>query len=451
MPDALCRVSIHYAPSADGTRPATVDLALPAVMAVGELLPSIVDAVGLGGEMLRNWRLSRIGGPTLDESMTLAQNAIHDGDALFLGTSAVPEPRIYDQNRTAALAAGMPGTRFPSRLRSAGCLCGALLGTSVLAWAGLGTHGAGRIAPAAVAVAAVVAAVAAAHRLRLAPIIVATLHLTAVLQVTVLGFLIVPAGPAAANFFLAAAAAASAGAVLLRAYADDTSAGAIILTAVVTFAVTVSAAMGGAVMWPLTLPALGAILATLGLGVLSVAPRLSIALADLTPSIPDLDAEPEESPRDRDELRAAHGHRTLTGLVTGCCGAVALGVLLVAAGARNPVTPAAIAFTAAIGVALALRARSYAASHCRAALTAAGLIGMAATFVLIAAWLPSHANWLGAAAVGAGLAALVPTAAAGPAALRAVDALEYGALAVVVPLTCWLAGIFDLVRSLSLP
>jgi hypothetical protein len=42
-------------------------------------------------------------------------------------------------------------------------------------------------------------------------------------------------------------------------------------------------------------------------------------------------------------------------------------------------------------------------------------------------------------------------AAANPLARRAIDIAEYLALAAVVPLACWVAGLYGLIRGLSLP
>jgi hypothetical protein len=55
---------------------------------------------------------------------------------------------------------------------------------------------------------------------------------------------------------------------------------------------------------------------------------------------------------------------------------------------------------------------------------------------------------VGALATLAGLALPAPVGVAGPLAIRVVDALEYLALAAIVPLTGWLTGVFELVGYL---
>lgn len=450
MPDPLCRVSIHWVDDTED-RPATVDLALPTALAIGALMPSIVDALGAGGDALRRWRLIRIGGSSLNESTTLAQNDIQDGELLLLTAATVPAPRCHGQSVTTALTVeGQPTGRQATLLRSAACLWSALLGASAVGCAALGGHAGSGIAATAMAVVATLVAAFAAHRLRSGAPLVTTLKVSVVMQATVLGFLVVPGGPSAANVFLAAVAGASAGAVLLRMSGYDAALGTVTLTAVLTFTVTVAIATAGAVLWPLTMQAVGAMMSAVALGILSAAPRLSIAMAGLTPGMPGQDEDLDIESTHGDDVRVARGHRSLTGLVIGCSAAAALGTLLIAAGGRHPVTPVAIAFTVAVGLALALRSRSYASGSCRTALLAGGFAGLTAAFTLVVVGWPSHGTWTGIAVVIIGLAALTPEATVGPATLRAVDTLEYAALALVAPLACWLAGAFDLVRSLSL-
>ncbi|OBC08056.1 type VII secretion integral membrane protein EccD [Mycobacterium sp. 852013-50091_SCH5140682] len=439
MPNALCRVAIHCElPGAD--EPATVDLSLPSSMTVGQLIPAIADAVGAGTGP-RRWSLSRVGGPALDESMSLSQQDIRDGDLLLLCAAAVPKPRPRDPSLIGALAEAIPDPQHPA-LRPVGCLGAVLVGAMTL----VAADGVGRLATAAALTVAVTCAALAARRVRCGPHSVVALDMCAVLQAAVLGFLVVPGGPAAANVFLAAVASASVGAVLLRVTDGST----VILIAVVAATATVGVISGVGVIWPMSTAALGAVVATAALGGLTASPRLSIALAGLTPALPGDDDEPDGNVAGR----VLRGHRTLTGLVAGFSAAAGLGTMVVGVGAGPAVTPAAVAFTAAVGVALMLRARSYASGPCRIALAVAGFAATTALFVLIVAWSPESAHWAAGIAVSAGLAALTPrmaTLAAGHRATRVLDAVEYLALASVVPLACWLAGLFDLARGLNLP
>ena len=66
---------------------------------------------------------------------------------------------------------------------------------------------------------------------------------------------------------------------------------------------------------------------------------------------------------------------------------------------------------------------------------------------------PRQADWATVMTVIAGVGALrvVFDAPISPVARRSVELLEYLALATVVPLACWVADLYGVVRGLSLP
>ncbi len=137
-------------------------------------------------------------------------------------------------------------------------------------------------------------------------------------------------------------------------------------------------------------------------------------------------------------------------LVAGCSAAAALGTTVLALTGAQRVTAVEVVFAAVVGVALLLRARTYASGHCRTATAICGFLSLTAAFALMVAWDPTRGSWAGILAVSAGMAALWPVTVQSPMAERLADAVEYSALAAVVPLACWLAGVFDLVRDLGL-
>jgi type VII secretion integral membrane protein EccD len=155
------------------------------------------------------------------------------------------------------------------------------------------------------------------------------------------------------------------------------------------------------------------------------------------------------------DRRAARGRWLLTALVTGASGSALAGVLLVAVGgaAVGAPWPVDAGFCGAVGVALLLRSRSHADGWCRTALTTCGMGCLTAAFTGVSAAMPGQAFWIAVSTVAAGSVALSPAArsAAGPVAARAVDALEYIALTAVVPLACWIAGVFAAIRGWHLP
>jgi len=237
---------------------------------------------------------------------------------------------------------------------------------------------------------------------------------------------------------LAAAVACTASILLLRV----TRCGAICLTALATSAALTSAAAACGVVWTLSVTTTGAALSTLSLGAVAVAARLSIATAGLAHADDDL---AELTPR------AIAAHESLTGLVIGSAAAAALGAVLVAPGiATNPV---AALFAAVVGLVLVLRARTHIGVHRRAALALAGMTAIVAGCAGVVISAPGQANWVVLAATAVGLTTLGRGVGVtkSPLAGRAVDVVEYIALAAVLPLACWVGGVYGLVRGLSLP
>ncbi len=86
---------------------------------------------------------------------------------------------------------------------------------------------------------------------------------------------------------------------------------------------------------------------------------------------------------------------------------------------------------------------------------AAGLISSTAAFTLAALSGPGHAPWVGLIAVILGASALCLTGAGfeerlSPFARRGIEVVDYLALAAVVPLACWVGGLFSFARDLTL-
>ncbi|HEX7826128.1 MAG TPA: type VII secretion integral membrane protein EccD, partial [Mycobacterium sp.] len=184
----------------------------------------------------------------------------------------------------------------------------------------------------------------------------------------------------------------------------------------------------------------GAILTVSALGVLALSGRTSILLSGLTT---DQHAEIEE--------RAIRGHATLTGLVGGCTGAAALGTVLVAVGCQRygaPSLPGA-AFAAVTAAVLLLRVRTHVDDARRRSLAIGGLIGISAAIAIAVMAHPDQVGWAGAALIAIGLVSVRPPRLNAPA-VRAVEILEYAALVAVMPLACWVGGVYAMVRGTSL-
>jgi type VII secretion integral membrane protein EccD len=361
---------------------------------------------------------------------------------------AVPAPTWLAGEPWHALVDTADAGRAPTRTLKAGTgLCAAILGATGLLWSGLVTHvGSHAVTAGVIAAGAAIAAVIA-RRANVDPVLCLMASVIAVAYAAAAGCLAVPGGPSTANFLLGAAAAGSTSILLLRV----TRCGAICLSAIATSAGLTGVVLAGGVVWTLPVSTSGAAFATLSLGVLGLAPRLSIAAAGLTP---DLSGPDERTEHDSAQaVRASIAQRSLSGLVFGSTGAAVLGVVLAAAACARDCWPKGAAFAAAVGLALVLRARTHVDTHRRSALIAGGLTAIAAGCAAIAVSVPAQANWVCIliAAASAAILAGGPGASTNPLAHRSVEVLEYVTLAAVVPLACWVSGVYGLVRGLSLP
>jgi type VII secretion integral membrane protein EccD len=433
MPNSVCRLAVQHGPD-------TVELALPSHAPVGLLMSSVVDLVNpdtAAADEGLQWHLSRIGRGRLDETISLHDNAVHDGEVLLLSTAPTPAPVRLPDDPWQALVETRDRRSAPRHIVAATCLGTVMLGAAMLTWAGIVTRATGDVVTAgAIAATAAIAAVAV-RRAHPDPIVVTTLSVIAVAYGAIAGFLAVPAGTSTANALLAAAVAFATSIVLLRV----TRCGAVCLTALATAAAVTTAATACAVAWALPIATTGAVLATMAFGALGAAARLSIAIAGLAHADDELT---ELTPQ------AIAAHESLTGLITGCAVAASLGAVLV--GSRVPTNASAALFMAVVGLALVLRARSHIDRYRRTALVAAGVAAMASSCAAIVISAPEQANWVSVAALVAAMGMLGRGfgASGNVLARRALDVLESVALAAVLPLACWVGNLYGLVRGLSL-
>jgi type VII secretion integral membrane protein EccD len=426
MPDSMCRLAVQHGPD-------TVELALPRDAPVALLLPSIVDLVKpdmATADQGLQWHLSRVGRGRLDEAISLYDNAVRDGDLLFLTTAPTPTPvRVPDDPWQAVVEQCNTG-RMPQQAIAATCLGASMLGAAVLTWSG-------NVATASVIAATAAIATVAARRTHPDRNVLVTLSVIAVMFGAIAGFLAVPDGPSTANALLAAAVAFAMSIILHRV----TRCGAVCLTAAATSAGLTAAATVCGVAWNLALETAGAVLATLALGALGLSARLAIATAGLAYEDDDFaDSTPQ----------AMAAHQSLTGLVTGSAAAAAFGAALVAAGAPSDLK--AVLFTAVVGFVMVMRARTHIDMWRRATLIAAGMTAMAISCAAFVVYHPGQANWAGLVAVATGIGVLGRGFGATESLLarRTFDVLEYVVLAAVLPLACWVGDLYGLVRGLSL-
>lgn len=454
----LCRVTVrtHLLDTS-----AAVDLALPARMELGEMMPSVVDLVG--GQpnagptgFAACWTLSRLGGSVLDESMTLDESGVRDGDHLLLSTE-VPAPApdfndlsgyVVDASASADRYAG-----WSQRLGFLAWVWSAGLGAATLVWPNHVAQGNRAVTAAIVAVAAIVATVVASH-IDVEPLVTVSLGTTAVVFGALAGYLTVPGGPMPPNLFLAAAICSAVSTVLIHA----TFRGSTLFIAITTLSMIVAVVAASATLWPIPTATLGAALASVSLAMLSVAAKVSVFVTGLSPRMPtaaDALGDDEPVPATVGLLRAQRGHQVLTGLLTGFSLSAALGAVTVIADLPGESAWNRIAFAGVVSIALIIRADQQRGTIRSIAVLLAGLISATATFTSAVIAAPQHAIWFCVIAVAAGSIALYLTRAdlgsrLSPFTRRGFEATEYLVLAAVVPMACWASGVFGLVRGLSL-
>lgn len=410
-------------------------------MPVGMLMPSIVDLVHRGPIAVneaRHWHLSRVGEAWLDAAASLHDNAIRDGDLLLLTTTATPSPVLIEGETWHTVSAAAHTGHMPPRATAAAAsVCAALLGAAALVWSGTIVHATGQVVTGgALAGAAAVGAVAM-RRANADPILCATLSVIAVVFAAATGSLAVPGSLSTANALLAAAVACMMSTLLLRV----TRCGAICLTSVATFSALTCVTSACSVAWTLPTTTTGAVLSVLSLGTLGFAAKVSIAAAGLTPALSSSNE------------RAVAAHHTLTGLVVGSSGATVLGAVFVAMGSDDRPWPPGAIFAAVVGLVMVLRARTHIDAHRRIALVVGGIATISSGTALVVVSAPEQANWIAlvVTAIGVGFLGGLFGATVNPLARRAVDVVEYLSLVTVAPLACWAAGLYGIIRGLSLP
>lgn len=441
----------------------SVDLALPAAVPIASLMPPIVDILATEyrhrGEPVPAWhRLSLPGDAALDVSKTLAQLGIRDGSTLVLTgpSTELTAPRFDDVAEAVSMSlaeTARPWTRRATRLTGAivaSWLAGA--GALVLIRTAFDTADARRVSTAGVAAAIgciALLASAVAYRGFRDAIAGLTLGLLASGFAALTGLLAVPGGPGAPNALLAAMAAAATSAIAVRV----TGCGSTVFIALSCFAmVAAAAALVGAVTAE-SPQAIAAASAAISLALIELSARVSILLAGLSP---EGDAE-EPADSHRLKAKALRAHSLLTSLVAAFAAAAALGAIGTAAAAHSASRPRllGIAFATVVGGVLLLRARAHGNLARSVPLIVSGTATLSVAFVVAATAGPLQPPWVAAVTATLATAALclgfiAPALTFSPVVRRGVDLLEYLALAAIVPLVCWICGLYGAARGLSL-
>jgi len=433
VPDTLCRLTVHVV-GADES--AAVDLVLPAACPLGELMPSLVDTIFGDTAGQEHWQLTRVTGPPLNPALSLRDNDIGDGDMVMLTASRVPSPRISPTEACTVVAlAG--GNRESGHGATPWCIAGIIVAAVTLVRSGMVTPGGWHLwcAAALSGIAGTMSVALGRADRRVSTV----LNTAAVVFAAATGVLAVPAAAWPAATLLAAASALAMSTLLAR-----MCPGAADLPAFCAVAGAVTAAAALSHLAAPRLTTAGAVLVVLSLAGLAISPRITIALARLSPSRPAVDDE-----------EAAAAHTLLTAMVAGWSSSAALGAVVVAAATIVSGASAGLyaGLCVAVGVVLILRRNSHADGVRRLWLGTSGFIACAAAVPAVADAAPAQAFWLSVAVAGGCVAGALRAGRpepSNPALRHGIQVLEYVALAAVIPLAFWVSGVYGLVRDASL-
>jgi type VII secretion integral membrane protein EccD len=468
----LCRLTIL----ADHTQ---VDLAVPFGVPLALIIPGIVDMIE--SHSIANdfdtpaepfepteWVLARIGQSPLSATLSLGEHGVRDGDLLVLQSAptSAPAPLFDDiMHNVAALEA--------DRYRRWTPLAARVMGSAVAVLATVAGAGALLLARAesdslvgafaALFVAALlITAGTVVSRIYLDRAAAAVLCGCAMPLAFTAGALMVPGRLGAPGLLLGIVTCGAAAALALR----ISGVGLSLFTGIAAAALPVSAAAAVGTLTEQPTYAIGAVLAAVALVGLAAAPRIAMLLAKLPlPPVPApgsaVDIEEEALEPDAAlpsfaslALRAARARQYLTGLVCAMTGLTAVGALVAARvfADGGVYWPGTILASVCAGV-LMLRGRTYASAE-----QAAPLIGGGAAIVLmllVGATVTNPGQSVGVfalAVVVAGLALtlgiIAPNQTFSPVLRRCVELLDYAAIAAVVPLVCWVSGLFTMMRGL---
>lgn len=482
----MCRVTV-------AARSVEIDIALPAAVPIGRLIPTIValvsdragdDGVTTAGRT-RSWTLTPVGGDALPPGRSLGDSAVRDGDLLLLTDSDAPPPApLFDD-----IAGAYAEVVEPRRWEAADAR---RLGYRLAPIASVALAASILTAPSPGVVAAIVGLVIglallgggiAIDRLLADPRTGAVVSACALAPAFVGVARLLPPNEGAPNDL---AAAGLAGCVTVCALAAigrrALSVGYATATAIIVFSGLMSLWLAMVTSNLTTARVSAAIAVAVGLILLTLGPRLSIVAAGLAvPTIPrtappDAPEPIDDEPVDDVDAMIARSNRAdeyLSGHVAGCAAAVAVAVpgTAVALPWATPTgewlgVPATdlvgrlgsphlpgLLLAAVVALMLILRARSYAGRRQVAPMIVAGAAIPVIGSLGVAIGRPGI-WWVAllVAAAGIAICLVVGTIAAvrtfPPTARRAVEYLELAATGAVVPLLFWVAGLFALVRNL---
>lgn len=452
-------------------------MAIPVDVPVALVIPSVVDMVSQhsrsnefdnSGERFQpsEWVLARIGQPPFSNSLSLGEQGVRDGELLMLESAehVAPTPLFDDIMYNVAIA---DVDHFRSWSPKVARATGAVIAVLAMLAGCTGLLAApdtmpGWITGAVAVLIAILLVVAGTVAARMYADTGSALVLngSALPAAFTAGMLIVPDHYGWANILLGSVLV---GATALLAWRVSGVGLALFIGAATISVFAIAAGLVG-LLTSQPSKAIGAVAAALGLGALSLAPRISMMLARLPlPPVPTPGTPIDPTEDDPDDHRALptmdvlqtkseRARMYLTGLVSATVLVTVVGALAATdPRAHNPYWPG-IALALVCAVVLAFRSRTYVGAELAVALIAGGA-AIALIMMVGAAYALGQPLAIFAAAMVLLVAALVlgtivPHQTATPPMRRAVELLEYGFVAAVLPLVFWVAELYTLVRSL---
>lgn len=440
VPGRWTRVGVH-------TPRGRLDVALPADVAVAELVPMVRELLGRAtADTPQAWRFTGPAGGPLPAAATLDELGVREGELLHLGPPRpAPAPPVLDDAaetvagavREAADAAGTARWSGTAAAVLATAAAGAVLSTVEGPW---------RPWACALAAAGAVGTLVVAHRGRHDDRLTTAAALCAVPAAATAGLTALP-GPAGAGALLLAAAgaglAAAAGQAIARAVSP-------VLLAVALAASGTAVAALARLLLEAPVTAVAAGLAAPALAAGPLLPRLALRLAGIpAPAVPT-DAD---SVAGAEQVLPGAELTARAGLARGLHTGTLAGTAVVAAGAGAVAATGGwtggllLVVTAAV---LLLRARALVEPAPARILTGSAVVAVAIAAVPAALALEPAPRLAVAAglllAVGVGAAAARATPS--PPARRALDVCELVLTAAAVPAALAAMGLFSLVRTL---
>ena len=463
-----------------------IDVGLPTTVSVSVLAGEVIDMADLAGVNghddaagEQRWTFARLGGVVIDPRRTLAEAEVFDGDVLLIREVATPAPSILADELQGCGADSDDGPRLRWSAAAGWYATGAVL--SVTAAATLPTF-------------------ASAPRLFEIPALAMTMVVIGLLGAALAG--IRARGPENADSAAGLAAAALPllfggllyvvpsvqGFAALPAALGVTALAALLLLlltgtggALFSGILTVAAFGVPTSLVELTvdpaLPTIGAILASVALVVVYLAPGITIMASKLpVPRVPtagepldDIEIQGGTAVNGVDAIRAisrivpteegmarrvTRASEYLTGVVAAAAVAAVAGACL-AVGAVDGFRWQGVAFAIAVATVLCLRGRSHHDCVQAATLIGGGLLTALLAITEVVVLLPDSRVWAGLAliavftlAVGCGL--LAPRVEFSPVMRRLAELGEYLAVGLIVPFACWIIGVYAFFRGLRL-